>query len=300
MWADRAASAAQPETKVRGLSHWLDTLLGKVPLAQVPPQTARLASAVRDGQFAACERTAVIVVLAATMLADPLTQTEAETLTGLKIPAHSTAESDHDGSLLAALLALAAARRGDVTACRNSIALLASEQLSQVVRLAWSKAMVEAMDELPASQISQWSDIARRIPWDDDSERVPALKVIGLRLQMLGGRDAARDSALEGIKQTADQHPRDPHLQLVYAAALAQSDPERFADAVAILKRVALGTSKNSESYLRARWLEIRWRVGRGETRAAAQIAALTLSSHAIEPAWWEARFEAVAQQSEH
>ena len=55
------------------------------------------------------------------MLTEPLTQTEAETLTGLKLPGHSQEESIGDQALLTSLLALAAARRGDATACLNSL-----------------------------------------------------------------------------------------------------------------------------------------------------------------------------------
>lgn len=300
MWAERAASAQQPETKSRALKAWLDTLLGKVPLPQVPAQQANVVSAVRDGKFAACQQTAVVVALAAAMLTEPLTQAEAEGLTGLKLPTHAAEESLEDGALLAAVRALAAAHRGDATACRNALGLLAPEQLSKVVALAWGKAMVEAMDELTASQVPLWASVAEQIAWSQEAEATsaPALQMVGLRLRMLrqpGSPDA--QAALEEIRQLADKHARNPQLQLVYAAALAQSDAKRFDEAVRILKRVALGTSKNSESYLRSRWLEIRWRIARGESQAAAQIASLTLSSHEIEPPWWKARFESAAKQ---
>ncbi|MGN6545877.1 MAG: hypothetical protein ACTHK7_12560 [Aureliella sp.] len=299
MWAERAASAQQSETKSRALKAWLDTLLGKVPLPQVSAQQAGVVSAVRDGKFAACQPTAAVVALAAAMLTEPLTQAEAEAMTGLKLPSHAAEESLEDGALLAAVRALAAARRGDATACRSALGLLASEQLSKVVALAWGKAMVEAMDELSASQVPLWASVAEQIAWSDeaDAPSAPALEVVGLRLRMIrhpGSPDAG--AALEEIRQLADTHARDPQLQLVYAAALAQSDAKRFDEAVRILKRVALGTSKNSESYLRSRWLEIRWRVARGESQAAAQIASLALTSHEIEPPWWKARFEAAAK----
>lgn len=299
MWAMRAENAQQPETKTRALQRWLDTLLGKVPLPQVPEQQARIVAGVHDGKFAACQASAVVVALAATMLTRAVTQTEAESMTGLKVPDHWADENLQDGALISAVLALAAARRGDGTACRNSLGLLPSEQLSEVVRLAWTKAIVESLDELSAAQAPLWSDVAQRIPWADETEtdRAPTLEVIALRLRMLRAPGSADSrAALEQLKQLADKHARDPQLQLAYAAALAQSDPDRFDDAARILKRVALGTSKSSETYLRARWLEIRWRVARGEAEAAAQIAALTLSSHEIKPAWWKARFEAASK----
>ena len=92
-------------------------------------------------------------------------------------------------------------------------------------------------------------------------------------------------------------------LQLNLAAAIAQSasdqsasDPqgraERLGEATKLLKRVAVGTKKESEAHWRARWLEARWSLGRGDQNAAAQIASLTLASGDIQPAWWKARFE--------
>lgn len=309
MWADRAECAAQPELKLTALRQWLEVLLGRLSRAQITPQLTRLVSSIREGvKFSDCERSAVIVAFAAQMLSAPLTQTEAETISGLKVPSHLLEQTKNDQALLSAIIALASARRSDVTATHNALQLLDSDQLSTVVMLAWCKSMVQALDEIPPGQVTSWSAVAQLIPWSEGntSKLTPSLKMVGLRLSQLRTPQPTQASAhLKEIRQLAASHPNDPHMQLDLAVALAHSvgqneteQAENFRKALAILKSVATRTSKESEAYLRSRWLELRWQSGKGETAAAAQIAKLTLGSHHIQPDWWKARFEAVAKQN--
>jgi hypothetical protein len=300
MWRQRAAGASDVELKRRALGQWLETLLSKLPVSQAPAQQTALVAAIGDGAFAACSQTATVTALSASMLTAPLTQTEAETLTGLRLPAHAAEENLTDRALLSCASALAAARRGDAVACRNALQLLLEEQLATVVALAWIKSLVEALDERIASQISGWSDVARAIVWPAaaPANPPPALQMARLRLQMLAAADKPPGELLGEllgqVKQLADAHPRNADLQISLAAAIAQSAPQRFDEAVRILKRVAVGSSKQSDAYLQARWLEVRWRIARGEGAAAAQIAALTLTSAKLPTTWWQARFESV------
>lgn len=296
MWRQRGAAASDVELKRRALGQWLETLLSKLPVSQAPAQQTALVAAIGDGAFAACSQTATVTALLASMLTAPLTQTEAETLTGLRLPAHAAEESLTDRALLSCASALAAARRGDAVACRNALQLLPEEQLATVVALAWIKSLVEALDERIASQISGWSDVARAIVWPAaaPANPPPALQMARLRLQMLAAADKPPGELLGQVKQLAEAHPRNADLQISLAAAIAQSDPQRFDEAVRILKRVAVGSSKESDAYLQARWLEVRWRIARGEGAAAAQIAALTLTSAKLPTPWWQARFESV------
>ena len=298
MWCLRAQQTSQPELKTRALRRWLETLLSQLPLSQAPAQQDKLLQAIREGRLANCERSAAVIAITAAMLTAPLTQTEAEALTGLKVPTHAAEETDAEQALLSAVLALAAARRDDATACRNALQNLYVDQMSVPVNLAWTKSMVEAFDEHSAGPTSAWIEAANLIPLPDESvvKAVPALKAITLRLQMWQSTTASQTkSILQELKKLADQHPRDAYVQLAYAAGIAHSDRQRFDEAVRLIKRVAIGSSRESDTYLRARWLEIRWRQARGESKAASEIAALTLAGQTISTAWWKARFSAAA-----
>ncbi len=123
-----------------------------------------------------------------------------------------------------------------------------------------------------------------------------------LRLDQLQARSSdTHASTLANIKQLAQDHATDPLLQLTLAAAITQStldvgQAERRAEAMKLVKRVAIGTKKESEAHLRARWLEARWLIGRGDKTAAAQVARLTLNSNNNLPPWWKARFESLLE----
>ncbi|MCC6511976.1 MAG: hypothetical protein IT423_22955, partial [Pirellulaceae bacterium] len=306
MWAQRAESQSSAEKQLDALRNWLDTLLARLPKAQLSAQIERIAKSIAAGKFAKCQRSAIIMAIAANMLTTPLTQTEAESLNGLTLPGYVLEQSRFDQALLSAVFALAATRRGDLTSAINAVGLLNHDELSSILRLAWCKSMVESFDELPASQIGKWVPVVEQVRLPSDAQlRLPtALKMTGLRLEQLRTRDAlAQAAVLDKIKQLAGQHASDPLLQLASAAAIAQTQPigqgadQPLTDAIRIVKRVASGTKKDSEAYLRARWLEIQWRIGQGDSSTAAQVARLTLSSHDIQPAWWKARFESVAKQ---
>ncbi len=96
--------------------------------------------------------------------------------------------------------------------------------------------------------------------------------------QLCANSTPENGAALAKIKQLAQENATDPNLQLTLAAAMAQAstDPparaERLAEATKLLKRVAVGTKKDSEAHLRARWLEARWALGRGDQAAALKL----------------------------
>jgi hypothetical protein len=177
-------------------------------------------------------------------------------------------------------------------------------QLSSTMNLAWCKAMAQAADELPVSQVNSWTKVFERVkmPGDDTSSASTTLKMTRLRLvQLAAATDAERGAALATLKQLAQENASDPQLQLGLAAGIAQSATDatsqeaRWNDAIKIVKRVAVGTKKESEAHLRARWLEARWQVGKSDNAAASQVARLTLASATLKPSWWQTRFEKLA-----
>ncbi len=301
MWLDRAATMTNPQRQRLALDRWLNGLLARVPKAKVAAQIERCSQLITDKKLAGCERAGKIAVLAATMLTVPVTQREAEQITGHTMPGHELQQPAGDEAMLWALILLDAVYRFDADDARTTSEGLELAQLSSTVHLAWCKAVALAADELPDTQISQWTTALGRVqlPADASALATPALKMTSVRLQQLRATTPAESSAaLSKVRQIAQENANDPQLQLTLAAAIAQSNEaatraERFTEATKILKRVALGTKKDSEAHLRARWLEARWLLGRGDRAAASQVAQLTLSSTtALQPPWWKARFE--------
>ena len=302
MWLDRAVTVGENDRQRIALDQWLANLLIRVPKAKVTVQIESLAKLVTAGRLPLSERSAKITVIAAAMLTSPITQAEAEAMTGCKMPGQEMHQPPGDESLLSALWMLDAVYRIDLAAARNAAASLELAQLTSTVNLAWCKSIALAADELPESQIRNWSDIFERaqLPSDETAMTTAALKMTKLRLQQLRATKAGDDqTALASIKQLAQANANDPNLQLTLAAAIAQAiddqpAQERAAEATKLVKRVAVGTKKDSEAHLRARWLEVRWQQGRGDNAATAQVAQLMLSSTNIQPTWWKTRFESI------
>lgn len=301
LWLDRAASVSDQDRRRMALDQWLITLIGRVPKAKVTAQIDKLAGLVAAGKLSSCQRPANMALIAAAMFTSPVTLAEAESLTGCKLPGNELQQPAGEQALLAALMMLDAIYRTDAGDARTVIEPLEVAQLNSTVNLAWCRAVALAADELPEGQMSQWSPVFQRVKLPSDAGAItsPVLKMTQLRLEQLSAKSAEDNlAALAKIKQLAQDNSTDPQLQLNLAAAVAQSSSapqgraERLAEATKLLKRVAVGTKKDSEAHLRARWLEARWSLGRGDQNAAAQIASLTLSSGDIQPAWWKARFE--------
>lgn len=305
MWLQRAARVTNVDRQRMALEHWLGTLLARVPKAKITSQIDQLAKLVAAGKPAGCQSTAQIVLIAAAMLTSPVTQLEAEQIAGCRLPDHQLQQPAGDETLLSALMALDAVYRTNANDAQTAIQTVELAQLTSTVNLAWCRAIVLAADELPESQLAQWSTLFQQVqlPSGESWQATPVLKMTKLRLEQLSaGTTESNAAALVKIRQLASENATDPNLQLTLAAAIMQSavDPqgraERQAEATKLVKRVAVGTKKDSEAHLRARWLEARWSVGRGDRATAAQIAKLMLGSREIQPAWWKARFESLPQ----
>ncbi len=300
MWLDRATRVTETDRQRMAIDQWLNTLISRVPKAKVASQIEQLSKLLAAGKFNASQRSAKIALLAAAMLTAPITLAEAEAITNCKVPGHELHQPAGDEALLWAVMLLDTVYRADANDARSIIDSLELAQLTSLVNLAWCKAMALAADELPDSQMSQWSKVFDRVklPSDESAITTAALKMTKLRLEQLRATSPEDNAAaLAKIKQLAQDNATDPQLQLTLAAAIAQSAieqgrAEKFAEAIKLVKRVAVGTKKDSDAHLRARWLEARWQSGRGDASAAAQVARLTLASGNIQPAWWKTRFE--------
>ena len=306
LWLDRAVSVVNQDRQRMALDQWLITLIGRVPKAKVTAQIDKLKQLVAAEKLNSCERPAKMALIVACMFTSPVTLAEAESLTSCKLPRNELQQPPAEQALLSAVMVLDAIYRTDAGDARAVIEPLELAQLNSTVNLAWCRAVALAADELPESQMSQWRAVFQRVklPSDASSFTSPVLKMTELRLEQLSAKSTTDDlAALGKIKQLAQEHATDPNLQLNLAAAIAQSstDPqgraERLAEATKLLKRVAVGTKKESEAHLRARWLEARWSLSRGDQNAAAQIASLTFSSGDIQPSWWKARFENLSKR---
>ncbi len=302
MWLDRANQVVDEDRQRIALDHWLSTLLARLPKAKVPGQIDKVAKLLGAGKLAHCQRVAKINLIAAAMLTSPITLAEAEDITACKLPNHELQQPPGDQSLLSAILLLDAVYRLDGQAARGASQTLELAQLTSTVNLAWCKAVALAAEELPATQLAQWVSVfeAVRMPDAGATPSTPVLQMTRLRLEQLRQGSGRQAEILDKIKQLAEANATDPGLQLTWAAAIFQSADdasqadERFAEAMRIVKRVALGTKKDSEAHLRSRWLEARWQAGRGNQAAAAQVAQLMLSSTTIQQPSWKSRFERI------
>lgn len=306
MWLSRAAHVNDVERQRVALEHWLGTLLARVPKAKVAAQIDQLAKLVAAQKLAGCQRSAQILLVAAVMLTSPVTAQEASQITGTALPEHQLQQPAGDETLLSALLALDAVYRINVNEAQSALQTVELAQLTSTVNLAWCRAIALAADELPESQLAQWAPVFQliQLPREEASTNTPVLKMTKLRLEQLrAGSTPDNAATLVKIRQLASESATDPNLQLTLAAAIMQSsttDPqgkgERQSEAIKLVKRIAVGTKKDSEAHLRARWLEARWSIGRGDGKTAAQIARLTLSSGDVQPSWWKSRFETIAK----
>jgi len=298
MWLARAAVAADGPQADRALSNWMETVVGQLPLADIAKHQTQLAQALRQGGLDAHQQLARLTYLATAMLVEPLTQQEAVSHLGLLAATAGDALTPYARQLQALVQTLDAAQRGQAASCTAAIAELDVANLPAAVRAAWTKSLIEACDALLASELSGWFACFQRLPPPEPAALAtsPAVDMMNLKLGWLQAKTPEEKTAkAEQISQLAKQHPRQAALQIAAAANVAQATDDGFTPAVRTLKSIAAVASKSSEAYRRARWLEIRWQIARGQQPAARQLAKLTLSSSDIQPAWWKARLETLA-----
>ncbi len=298
-WLDRARESQQKETQVRAMHRWLSVVIGRLPTSEIMAQRQALQKAIEDKQLASIQRTATILSFAAAMLHEPLTQVEAEAVLKMSWPTVNDEVTAADQNLWSAIQILAAARRNDPAAAKLARAKLDFENMPAEIRLAWTKNLTAAMDELIGSQTTPWLETLSAVPWTTDDERTSSLKMTGLKLQLLVKKDSDQaDDLIKKIKELALANAKDAKMQLAYAAAIVHryADAEHFKEAITALNRVIYGSSKDSDAFLVARWMEIHWRAAKGESKAVKELAASTLRAKNISPAWWRSRFESLAQ----
>ncbi len=177
MWLDRVTLVSDNQRQHIALDHWLTALIARVPKTKVATQMERLAKLIAEKKVTSCERSAKIALLAAAMLTSPITQREAELQTGFPLPNHELHQTPGDESLLSALQMLDAVYRVNVGDARSAAQSLELAQLTSTANLAWCKAMALAADELPESQIGQWSDVFERVRLPGEDTPCPRLRL---------------------------------------------------------------------------------------------------------------------------
>ncbi len=225
----------------------------------------------------------------------PITSKRKE-LTAFAMKLSVEANNSLDANYLLAVQLLDAVRSQDAAAAKPLWTRWQPELLPTTLRVAWSVAMVEALDELPAGEPLLWLvNFKMDRTWIDELRvsTAPTSQALAHRLQAWMF-DA--NAGLDALTALTAQRPRDGVLQMQLANALAASGSDRLPESTRLAKQIAASSPSASELNLSARWRLCKNQVLAGDLEAAKQSATLLFATQPLPASIWKERFETLSK----
>ncbi len=196
------------------------------------------------------------------------------------------------------LLRLASTDSVGIAAISGRLKQTSLDSLSAELFAAFACAVIEAQDamaldhqkdaRLAAWNSSTFSTAGQMISMEN--HRLVRIQAIAWRCQAAGKKEATL--AVVPLKALCNKNPRDMFLHWMLANAMAGSDPQ---EALKTLGQIVLTVPKGSDTFLAARWLQLRLMIHSEDPEKARRAAQLVMATYTLNSRW-KSRFDKIAR----